>query len=100
MQLELLKNYLISGIRTLVPSLVGVLTTWLATKNVVLNDNTVSLVTLLLQALFGMVYYLIVRGLEYLNYRFGWLLGFARMPAYTIPAAASMLSKSDEEEKQ
>lgn len=98
MQLELFKNYLISSIRTLVPFLVGLLTTWLATKNVVLNDNTVSLVTLLLEGLFGMVYYLIVRGLEHLNYRFGWLLGYARMPVYTVSAMASKLAKSDDEQ--
>jgi hypothetical protein len=99
MPLELFKNYLISGIRTLVPFLVGVLTTWLATKNVVLNDNTVGLVTLVLEGVFGMVYYLTVRGLEHLNYRFGWLLGYARMPVYTVSGAARMLSKSDDEEK-
>ena len=93
MQVELLKNYLISSIRTFVPFLVGSLTTWLATKNVVLNDNIVSIVTLLLEGVFGMAYYLIVRGLEHLNYRFGWLLGYAKMPVYTtLPSAVNEVS--------
>ncbi len=100
MQLELLKNYVISSVRTLVPFLVGLLTTWLATKNVRLDDNTVNIVTLVLEGVFGMAYYLVVRGLEHLHYRFGWLLGYAKMPAYTLPAMASKLAKSDDTEKQ
>jgi hypothetical protein len=100
MQIELLKNYLISAIRTFVPFLVGLIVSWLATQGVTLDDNTLGIITLVLEGVFGMVYYLLVRWLEHLNYRFGWLLGYARMPVYTIPAAASMLSKSDDEGKQ
>lgn len=99
MQLELLKNYLISAIRTFVPFLVGLITSWLATQGVTLDDNTLGILTLVLQGVFGMLYYLLVRWLEYLNYRFGWLLGYAKMPVYTLSGMASTLSKSDDEEK-
>lgn len=98
MQLELLKNYLISAIRTFVPWLVGLVTSWLATQGITLDDNTLGILTLVLQGVFGVLYYLLVRGLEYLNYRFGWLLGYARMPVYTVSAMASQLSKSDDKD--
>lgn len=99
MQMELFKNYLISAIRTLVPFVVGVVTAWLTRRGITLDDDVVGILTLVLEGLFGMAYYLAVRGLEHLNYRFGWLLGYARMPVYTVSGAARMLSKSDDEEQ-
>lgn len=90
MQIDLLKNYLISLIRTAVPMLVGGITSWLAAKGVHLNDDGQGLVRMVLEGTFGMFYYLVVRALEHVNYRFGWLLGYAKMPTYVVlPATAT-----------
>lgn len=77
------KNFTVSVIRTLVPTIVGFITAWATTKGLNLSDDTTRVLTLALEGLFGMGYYLVVRWLEHVNDRFGWLLGYAKMPSYT-----------------
>jgi hypothetical protein len=82
--MDTFKNYLVSLIRTAVPLLVGFVTSWLATRHININQNGVHMLTLAFEGLAGMVYYLVVRVLEHVNYRFGWLLGYAKMPTYIV----------------
>lgn len=96
MQIDLLKNYMISAIRTAVPFLVGAVATWLAGKGITLNDNARSFLQLVFESVFGMGYYLVVRALEHVNYRFGWLLGYAKMPTYVVlPTTATTVIGGD-----
>lgn len=84
MQLAILQNYFISFIRTAVPIIVGAVASWFATKHIILDGNVLDFLTFMFEGLFGMLYYVVVRMLEHLNYRFGWLLGYAKMPTYVI----------------
>jgi hypothetical protein len=75
--------------------IVGAVSGWLSTKGVNLNDDSMHLITLVVEGAFGLTYYGIVRGLEHLNYRFGWLLGYAKMPTYVVLPAADSSDKSE-----
>ena len=76
----------ISVVRTVVPLIVAWLISTGAVKWTGLSqDDVTTAVTLAVTA----VYYAVVRAAEeYVNPRFGWLLGVARKPAYTPPAVA------------
>ncbi len=80
-----MNELVISQIRTLVPVAVGAVVTWLATKGMTLDDNTVQGLIAFLTGVSTAVYYLVVRLAEkYLSPKFGWLLGYAKMPVYTV----------------
>lgn len=80
-----MNDLITSYIRTGVPSLVGVFAAWLATKGLKLDENTVGGLVAFLTGLFTVLYYLLVRVFEkYVSPKFGWLLGYAHMPRYTV----------------
>jgi hypothetical protein len=81
--MELLRNYIISAIRTGVPLLVGLVAQWAATKGVHLDSDLQHVLAAAIAGVAGMAYYLVMRFLEHINHRFGWLLGYAKMPDYT-----------------
>lgn len=72
-----------SYIRTAVPSLVGAVATWLATKGMELDEGTLAGLVAFLTGTLTMLYYLVVRMFEkYVSPKFGWLLGYPKAPAY------------------
>lgn len=75
---------LASVVRTLVPILVGVIVSVAAKLNVDLDAGTAeTLVNGLISAAISLLYYVIARVLElFQSSKFGWLLGFAKAPAY------------------
>lgn len=82
--MELLKNYLISIVRTAVPFIVGNILSWLATRNITLDMHMQFFLTQTVAAALGLLYYAVIRALEFVNHRWGWLLGYAKMPTYTV----------------
>lgn len=81
--MELIKNYLVSAIRTAVPFAVGQIAQLAATRGINIDTPTLHLLTALIGGIAGIGYYLVVRALEHINHRFGWLLGYAKMPDYS-----------------
>lgn len=80
-----MNELVISQIRTWVPLFVGALASWLATRGINLDDTAVQGLVAFLTALLGSLYYLVVRLFEkYVSPKFGWLLGYAKMPIYTV----------------
>lgn len=87
--MELLKNYLISSIRTAVPMAVGFIVQWFSTKGVTIDTMTLHMLTAAVAGVAGIGYYLLIRALEHVNHRFGWLLGYAKMPTYEAQTVVS-----------
>lgn len=94
--MNVLKNYLVSIIRTAVPMLVGAITGWLATRHITLDTDALRFLTLFCEGVAGITYYLVVRALEHFNVRFGWLLGYAHMPTYTVSPLPGAEKRADE----
>jgi hypothetical protein len=80
--MDVLQTYIISLIRTGVPMAIGFIITWLATRGINLNSDGLKLLTLFLEGATGIAYYGLIRVLELIHYRWGWLLGYAKMPSY------------------
>lgn len=76
-----------SIVRTVVPWAVGLLILWLTRIGVTVEEGTLTtLVTAVVSAAYGVGYYLLVRVLEtFASSRFGWLLGWAKLPIYVKP---------------
>jgi len=72
----------ISFIRTTVPSLVGAVLAYLATKGIELDATAAANLTGFLTAFLGSAYYLIVRRIEAKHPKAGLLLGKAKTPEY------------------
>jgi hypothetical protein len=67
----------------MVPSLVGLLVSWLAVRGFELNAETqAGLVTLLTTAIITLYYSLVTLLERKVNPAFGWLLGMAKAPTY------------------
>lgn len=77
-----MNNYVISLIRTGVPTLVSVLTVWLISNGVELDANTTSGLVAFLTGVLSWVYYVVARWLEIKWPKFGILLGVASKPTY------------------
>lgn len=90
--IDAIKNWYVSIIRTAVPFVVATIAGYLATRHVNLDDHTLRVLTLTIEGLAGMSYYMFVRALEHLQYRWGWLLGYAKMPTYIVTPATAGLS--------
>lgn len=71
-----------SVIRTVVPSIVGAILGVLAAHGINLDAQAAANLTGFLTALFGALYYVIVRILEQRNPKAGILLGKAKQPEY------------------
>ena len=76
-----------SLVRTYSPWLVGTVVGWLSTLGVPLDDGLKPALITLVSLLAGALYYLILRVLERLKPKFGWLLGSAQQPGYAKPDA-------------
>lgn len=82
----MLRDYLLSLVRTAVPAAVGGLLAWLASRwGVVLDEQSSAQAMALATAAAVAVYYAIVRALETRWPWFGKLLGSAKQPAYDRP---------------
>lgn len=80
---------LTSLIRTLVPLLVGTIVAWSTKLGVPMAEADVAtLVNGLVSFGVAALYYLVARLLEmFASSKFGWLLGFAKAPAYQVKPA-------------
>lgn len=71
-----------SVVRTVVPYVIGLLVSWLATNGVVVSSSASALLSAALAFLVGSVYYVAVRLLEKKWPKLGWLLGNPVQPQY------------------
>lgn len=89
-------------IRTAVPILVSVITSWAARKGLEIDDATRQLLLNLASLLVGTGYYTFVRELERLNPKLGWLLGSPHAPVYPTkqknPVAEKPVADESEDE--
>ncbi len=77
-----MNNLVISWIRTNVPYAVSAIVAWLLTLGVEMSpESQAGLIAFLTWAI-GSAYYLVVRKLERVNPKFGFLLGVASQPKY------------------
>jgi uncharacterized membrane protein (DUF441 family) len=74
-----MSDYGRSVVRTLVPVVVGVLVTWLASKGLDVDRGQV---TVLVEAVVSVAYYALVRLAEQRVPQLGWLLGVPGAPTY------------------
>lgn len=82
-----MNELVISYIRTGVPVLVGHVAGYLTSRGINLDPATQLALIEALGGLFTALYYFVVRLLEkYVSPQFGWLLGYAKMPVYTVKA--------------
>lgn len=84
-----MKELLISAVRTTTPYLVAILIGLLSRSGIDVDPTTASdltrSLTVLFEVIVGTLYYIIVRWLEVnVSPKFGWLLGYAKMPVYTV----------------
>ena len=79
---KIVSDQITSYIRTIIPSLVGAFVAWLAQKGINVPVDIVVPTTALLTAVFGALYYYIVRKLEAKYPKLGILLGIAKTPTY------------------
>lgn len=80
-----MSDFVTSVIRTWVPILVGAAASWLTTKGVELTPEATAGLATFLTALFGGVYYVVVRLLERQWPQVGVLLGSTKKPEYRDP---------------
>lgn len=82
-----MNDYFVSQVRTWVPVAVGAVLAWLASHGTDPHLSTTALETLVagLTGLFTALYYALARLLErHVSSKFGWLLGYAKAPTYTV----------------
>lgn len=85
----MLSDYLVSLWRTIVPTGVAALLTWLAVNyGIVLDENTSAQLAVGVTGLVLAVYYGVVRALETRWPWFGKLLGTSKQPVYDEPAGS------------
>lgn len=81
-----MNDYLLSLIRTAVPTAIGALLSWLAVEHgIVVPEGLTNEATIWLTGLVVTLYYGIVRALEKRWPRIGILLGAAKRPVYVAP---------------
>ncbi len=73
----------ISFVRTLVPSIVGAVLAYMASKGITVDAEFAANLAGVLTVLFTSAYYLIARYLERKNPAWGKLLGIAKKPTYS-----------------
>lgn len=71
-----------SVIRTIVPSIVGAVASFLAAKGIDVDAEAVAGLTSFLTALFAGIYYVVARLLEKRYPKAGYLLGATKQPTY------------------
>ncbi|MDJ0338276.1 hypothetical protein [Cryobacterium sp. PH31-O1] len=82
-----MSNFFIAIIRTFVPIAVGAVVGWLASVGLELDPEVQAQAVLGISTLAASLYYLGVAALAAKVPAFGWLLGVARNPVYTLPSA-------------
>lgn len=76
-------DQLISHIRTYVPIVVGTALTYVSRKTgFVVDEDAAASVTMLIAGIVTAAYYTLVRMIERVNPKLGWLLGVAKPPTY------------------
>lgn len=87
----MLSNYVISGIRTYVPILIGLGLTWLAsTLKIVIDPSSQAGLVALCTTVLTAGYWLIARLLERWQPKLGFLLGVPQQPVYTAKTVADL----------
>lgn len=80
-----MNELIISYIRTGTPVLVGHVAAFLTSRGINLDPTTQLALIEALGGLFTALYYAVARLLEkYASPKFGWLLGYAKMPTYVV----------------
>lgn len=82
----MIRSFLPSVLRTVVPLLVTVVAGWPITQTLGVDTGQLEIAV---SALVGGLYWLAVRALETYFPQAGWLLGYASAPAYVTPADAA-----------
>lgn len=77
-----MNDLIISFIRTIVPTIVGAVASYLTTKGIELDPETVAALATFLTGLFGSIYYALARLLEERFPNAGLLLGVRKTPIY------------------
>lgn len=81
-----MSDFIIAQIRTYVPLTVGAAVAWLAARGLHLEATAITGFVTVLTALVTALYYLVVHTAErYVSPKFGWLLGWAKLPVYVSP---------------
>jgi hypothetical protein len=87
-----------SVVRTIVPSIVGFVMSWLATTEIVVDDSLSGNLSAALTVGFSALYYIVVRFLETkFSSKWGWLLGLASSPNYVKPLNMEQVEKNSDE---
>lgn len=84
-----MNNILTSVIRTVVPTIVGSITGFLAARGINVDEGTKAQLTAVLSTIFTGVYYVVARYLETKFPKLGWLLGSPKQPVYGEPLELS-----------
>lgn len=81
-----------SIVRTIVPFLVGLVVTWLASRGLGLDAEMQGTLTAVITVVVGSAYYSVVRLIEQTRPKIGILLGIAKTPTYDVPDPADVES--------
>jgi hypothetical protein len=85
-----MKTLFDSLVRTFTPIIVGAVLGWFVAAGIPLDPEFETALTLVIGAVFTVIYYLAVRLFEtYVSPKFGWMLGLAKEPVYVTPAEKS-----------
>lgn len=80
-----MKDFVTSFIRSVVPAIVATVGAFLAARGIHIDDTGMAGLTAALTGLFYATYYSVIRLFEiHVSPKFGWLLGYAKMPVYTV----------------
>lgn len=78
-----------SVVRTGVPMIVGAIVGWLVTLGFPVDDDLKAAITGFITVIFALLYYILIRLLERIVPKLGWLLGSPKQPVYALPAAVT-----------
>lgn len=88
-----MSSFVISLIRTVVPLLVGAVVGWLASVGIPVDLEAKAELVASLSLLSGSLYYMGVNALAARVPVFGWLLGVAAKPVYSLEQAKTQLAE-------
>ena len=83
-----------SIVRTFSPWVVGILVGWVASLGIPLDPEFEDSIVTLVTVLSGALYYVIIRLLERITPKFGWLLGSAKQPVYAVADALPVVEET------
>jgi hypothetical protein len=95
--MNIFREFFTSVVRTLVPAIVGIVMSFLATTSLPVDPQFEIHLAGVLAVLFNAVYYMTARFLETkYSDKFGWLLGLASSPAYKQPITVTKVNEHSE----